>query len=252
MKYIKTLVLFLAGVLFYGTEAYAALAIVQNVTVATGTGTSLTKAFPSALTNGSVIVAVVSGESSSITATAADGTNGSYGTFAANAKSTIAGGNYQSWIFTKVNAGTATPTVTITFSSSVFGTLKLYEITGQNATPIDVAAGNTEDASVSSVVSLTTTAANDIILAGIEGYPDPPYAVDSGYTAAFSSAGGANSYHWGEYIADSGAAGAKTLAFGALPAAVYAATAVAIKAAAGVIVNPLSGKGGTAARPLSQ
>lgn len=227
-----------------------ALALLQTPSIYSGTSTTPTKAFAGATTNGSLIVVCVTAEDSAITASCSDNTNGAYGSAAAHGTVSAGGVNAQAWIFTKQNSGTTTPTITVTFSATPnYAVVKIYEISGQDATPVDVAGGLDCTDGVPATLILTTVAANDMILTQIVGYP-AIYAVESGYTEAFAAQAGVSDYHWGEYRVDVGAAGGKTLAYGGITAGGnYAAAAVAIRVVQGptnATATP-SGAAGTAA-----
>ncbi len=125
-----------------------------------------TVAYGGALTNGSLLIVVVSTFNASITVTVADGTNGSYtqaGTYATDPDAIIS-----HW-FVK-NTGTATPTVTVTPSASAYMSISLDQFTGNAASSIHRA--TTEDlvddvgltAAVTGSVSAT---AGDLVIASI-------------------------------------------------------------------------------------
>ncbi len=59
-------------------------------------------------------------------------------------------------------------------------------------------------------ISLPSLLANDTVISAWVGYTNVA-ALDSGYSNAFGSTAVSNKYHFGQYIADSGASGTKTL-----------------------------------------
>lgn len=179
-----------------------------------GTTDSIT--FDSPCTNGSLIVAGVSHEGTTITNfTMSDGANGSYGSADVSVQSGTGGqsGSGTSAIFSKKNTSTTALTVTVNTDRSDVGYLMAYEFLGPNATPLDsTGTGSGETNAVTSTIT-TLTPNCTIVMMGAD-YPPDNGAADAGYIDGFAitNVGGFN-YFFSEYNLNAGAAGLKTLTY---------------------------------------
>lgn len=196
----------------------AANTLAQVPTAATGSNvTSISKSFASACTNGSLIVAAVTGEkpTTATTHTVSDNANaGNYtqDVIAGNTNSTV--GQGRASVNSKANTSTSAVQVTVTFNAATYGKLQIYELTNAGGTPaFDSSGQQTSNTGVAAGLSITTIAANCTVIAPTVHYPSGATA-DTGYTNRSAETALFNSYHQVEDDIDVGAAGAKTLTLG--------------------------------------
>ena len=193
--------------------ASATNTVAQNTTVCTYANTTTASCtFGSTMTNPSLIVVILTEDTVGSTPTISDNKNA--GNYALDSNihtgATQTGGVI---IASKQNTQTAAATITATFTSS-YGRLKIFEITGA-ATSSAFDVQNTAAATASPVsIAITTSQADDSVFAGVVSIPNTSTAADSGYSSAYTSVAVQNLYHYAEYRADAGAAGAITLTTG--------------------------------------
>jgi hypothetical protein len=190
--------------------------IVQNVTGQAYSAGSVNKAYGSSCTNGSLLVAVVTTETGSVTiSSVTDPTNGSWTERAWVSNGASAAGMGGIGIYTRANAATTALTVTATLSASTHGYLKIYEITGQAASPIGatVEEFGIDIAPEAHTATLAKEQANSTVIVGGVYYPGTATA-DSGFTLGFGPSAQNNSYNWGEHREDAGASGDSVLTAG--------------------------------------
>lgn len=208
--------------------------IAQNpAMVSYGGASSVAVTFASACTNPSVISAAATQENQAGTFTISDGVNA--GNYVDDV--TIAAGNAAEHGKTTIrrmqNTSTSALTVTCTLGASSTGTLKCFELTGADTTnAYDSSASDGTDGGAHSI-TITTVANNCTIISAGTHYPGTSIA-DAGFTASFTEHAGSFAYHFGEYKADAGTAGANTLDY-EIPSArdYHTMAAVAYKPAAG-------------------
>jgi hypothetical protein len=205
--------------------------IAQNPTGQGYSGTTVQKTYGSSCTNGSLLVAVVTTETGTVTFNGvSDPTNGAWTerVFVSNGDSSSGMGGVG--IYTVANTATTALTVTATPSASTHGYLKIYEITGQNASPIGAVAEEfaNDEAPEAHTLTLSKQAANSTVIAGGVYYPGTA-AADSGFTLGFGPAAQNNSYNWGEHRADAGASGDSVLTAGLGTPDIWAFAAIEIK-----------------------
>jgi hypothetical protein len=192
--------------------------IAQHPTAASYSASSVQKTYGSSCTNGSILVAVVTLETSSATVTAvSDPTNGSWTerAWATNNPETGAGQGSVG-IYTRANTATTALTVTATLSGATHGYLDIYEITGQDSSPIGAVAeefGNDESPEALTL-TLAKEAANSTVIAGAVFYPNNGVTFDTGFTTGLGPSAINNSYSYSEYDEDAGSSGNSVLNLG--------------------------------------
>lgn len=210
--------------------------------------TTNTITFGSTMTNPSLIVVMVTIESSTATiSSVADNKNtGNYNQDVSMTTSGTSVGDGTVAIFSMQNTQIAAATITLTLSTGAYGTIWAAELTGaatssafdQSATQSIMTGGG----SVS--LALSGMQATDAVLASILWKPSVSCSTytnyDSGFTTTGSNVTAFNSCHYGEYNVDYAAGGSLTLTFGgASTANAMAGAAAAYKAAgAGPTVPP--------------
>lgn len=185
--------------------------------------TSIAKTFSSACSAGNLLVAMCTSEGS-VSHSVADGANAGAYTSRVTAGGTLAS------CHSKNNTSNTALTVTLTFGSSAYGFLQIYEIA--NAAGIPTFDSSASCTGVTPNLPVTTNAANCSILAIANGYPGDS-SVDSTYTLRFGATPLLSAYHVGEDKVDVGVAGLKSLTFGASAMVVNGAVAAAFAPAAG-------------------
>lgn len=197
--------------------------ILQNLTSVTFSGASSASAtFGAALTNSSSILVATSWDDVSVTMTAADNVNA--GNYTADAAASSGATYSKASAHSKDNTGTTAATVTVTFSASTYGQVKVYEST---RAVLDTFANTGGGSGTTPSATTGSAQANGLAIACLSSYGTAT-AADTGFTLAPASTGGNNSYHIGEYKADTGGAGALTVSFGASGSYSYWALAAAI------------------------
>ena len=176
---------------------------------------TVTKAFASGATNPSLIVAIFTGERTTGSWTASDGTHGSYtqDITVQNASGNVGAGT--SNIFSVQNTSTATLTITGTPPGADYGILDIYEVTGAaTSSALDSTGGAYNQTGAAISVSITTLTADCSVFLCGTSYSGPTGSIiDSGFTESGTPIEGDSSYHFSEYNADAGAATTLTLNF---------------------------------------
>lgn len=169
---------------------------------------SINVSYASNVTAGSLLVALFGWADTSLTASFADGRNGSWSA-AASSKSSNAGFGYNTEVFYFPNAAAGATTVTATLSGTAgYMWLVVLEF-GSAATSSPLDASNSATGGSSAVSgSLTTVTDNALIVACSLVSAITPTA-GSGFTLASNLDG-----NGGEYKLDAGAHGSNTVAFG--------------------------------------
>lgn len=207
--------------------------------------TSQQATYGSAVTTGSLLVACVGtvGGSNPISGVA-DSVNGSW---ALDGSYTVDGGiGYGIAIYSKANTASGTPVVTVTQTSAACS-LTILEFAGvATVSPVDTTGNAIPGSSLSPIsTSLTTTQANDLIVAIVDVYNNTHSpAAGSGYTSTGAQVlGGTGSDVLVEYKLDAGASGSKTVDFSFTGTANPILTAIAYKiaAAAGTVTYLVGG-----------
>jgi hypothetical protein len=204
--------------------------------VSVSNASTRTVVFGGTMTNPSLIVVVVTMEANStetITSVADDKNAGNYAVDVTQANTGSANRGTAA-IYSMQNTQTAAATVTVTFSTNVYGRIRVYELLGAATSSVVDASGKQSLSPDPVAVSfgLTTVSANCAIFAALHGYTSTGIAVDSGFTAPEAAFSVQNQYHYAEYLLDSGAAQSRTLTLGDTTARTGDAVAVAYKVAA--------------------
>lgn len=191
------------------------MAITINAVTATSFNTGSgnpTRAYVS-LTNPSLLVAVVTYESKTGSLSVSDPTNGTWTQDVTNNGGNGAGeGKCEIW--SVQNTGTAGLTVTLTIGTASYGYFQIYEVTGAaTSSALDSTQSGADEASNSDNSISHTTLSDNCALFHCGTFYGGTASADSGYTEGWTNTALNNAYHYGEYIADAGAAGAKTLTF---------------------------------------
>lgn len=183
--------------------------------------------FGSACTPGTKLVGMMTGEERLNTYTMSDTTHGSW-TKDVEGNDNVSFHYAHCAIFSMDNTASSALTVTVSWGGAAHGFAKIYELTASGSITLDKT-GTDVDINNAISVSLTSCAANDFIVACNAGYGSvEPNAADSGFTLDIPAVGFYNSYHIGERIYDSGAAGTKTIVFqGSVTQNQYTATVAA-------------------------
>jgi hypothetical protein len=186
-----------------------ALAHVQDTFVWDGTsGSSKSLAYASNVTAGSLLWVFVAWGSSTATVTVADNLNGSW--TAVGSPQTGAGtiGNYRCQMFYRPNAAAGATTVTATFSASISNRgLAIAEFSGADtAAPLDQFAYLSVNSSGITTPTITTTNANDVLLAGAV-VQSSITAAGGGYTLMASGTGFASNATEYQIVAATGTYG---------------------------------------------
>ena len=188
--------------------------LVQSPT-ATGivNGTTVNLAFASGGTVGSLYIAVVTLEGTNTITSVVDDRNGSWGAADVTVSSGAVGsGSGTTAFFSVANTSTSIATVTLTCSAGSYAAFDIFEITSPGGTPTLDSTGSGSGDGTARTATCTTVAANCSVFAGTTHYTGDA-VVDSGYTEMYTYGAINTAYHYGEYLIDAGAAGAKTLNF---------------------------------------
>lgn len=206
--------------------------LVQSITKQYTNASSVQQAMGTC-TNGTYIIACLTMENSTTTATCSDTANGSYTPdgYSENGSPAHPSSKGRVYIFRVANTSTGTPTVTCTLSGNNYGQLQLYEVSGLATSSVVDVVSELSFASgwyspASTPLSITTSAANDAVFAFLCG--DTTGTADTGYTQAYAAVGQFNAYSFGEADNDVGAAGAQSIAFGIADFNAHAFAAVLI------------------------
>ena len=172
--------------------AHAAIGYVQGAYATPGTASSMSLAFSSAQTAGDLNVLIVAwGDSTSTVASVVDSKGNTY---AAAGAITASSGNESQQIFYAKNvvaASAGANTVTVTFSNSVIqAEVRMAEYSGiDTAAPLDGFSGAVGTGLTQNSGSLTTTNANDLLVAG-NGLASVTTAAGTGYTLRMTTGEG--------------------------------------------------------------
>lgn len=215
-----------------------AAAVRQFKFVQNASQTNWTAAFDSAVLAGSLIVVVyeVYGTSTDPTSLSDNLNAGNYTQDLKTAQNTDAGS--QIWFYSHVNSAAGSLTLSVAGPSAFYQTVVLLELTGAaTASPVDATGSATAVAGIPSAFTLTTIAANDIIIAGLATYDTSSTIVaGSGLTLIQSDIStGPGQRMTTMKHEDAGAAGGNTITYtysGGLPSQDSALGAVAYKSAA--------------------
>ena len=173
-------------------SAHAAIGYVQGAYATPGTASSMSLAFSSAQAAGDLNVVIVAwGDSTSTVASVVDSKGNTY---AAAGAITASSGNESEQIFYAKNvvaASAGANTVTVTFSNSVIqAELRMAEYSGIDTTsPLDGFSGAVGTGLTQNSGSLTTTNANDLLVAG-NGLASVTTAAGTGYTLRMTTGEG--------------------------------------------------------------
>lgn len=211
--------------------------LAQNPTVSTYSGAaSVAKAFGSAMTNPSRIVAMFTMENYTGSASCADDKNaGSYDVDKSQATVNSGGGRGIAYAFSKENTQTAATTVTVTLTGgNSYGILKVYELTSGANAPVLDASGSSTGESATRTVQVTPLIDNCSVFAAWVNYGGGTLTNDANYTTGAAEWGGSFAYHYSEYRIDAGTAGLISINAAATGASTrWAAVAVAYKSGSG-------------------
>lgn len=190
----------------------------QDITSVDFASTTTVSATFAALTPGSFLVAVLSGEYTSGIATVADTVNSGNWTLDATRTNpnTIGVGYGTANVFSKLNTSSAGTTVTATVPSSCSGSFKIFERSATAGTGVDsTGGGNGAPGGLGPIAASITTVNNNVtIYAALLAYPTPG-SVDTGFTASGSNGGLYGGYALSEYDLDAGTSpGALAMNFG--------------------------------------
>ena len=172
--------------------AHAAIGYVQGAYATPGTASSMSLAFSSVQTAGDLNVVIVAwGDSTSTVASVVDSKGNTY---AAAGAITASSGNESEQIFYAKNvvaASAGANTVTVTFSNSVIqAELRMAEYSGiDTVAPLDGFSGAVGTGLTQNSGSLTTTNANDLLVAG-NGLASVTTAAGTGYTLRMTTGEG--------------------------------------------------------------
>lgn len=199
-----------------------------------GSGTSRTLTFASNCTPGSTIIAMMMIDSadgvSRFTSIDDSANAGSYGVDVDSGFFNFVGGG-RAYILRKANTSSSAVAVTAHFSSSqTDGLWAIIEDT-RSLTLDASASGGDGTTTIDDILSLTTSASNDLIVRCGIHYPHQAGtdAVDSSYTGIIIDDPGTNGYGYLEYLASAGVAGSKSTTFAGTSATAFCGAMAAYK-----------------------